>query len=130
MIPNKNGYQTYQRNKYETASPHRLILMLYEGALRYCTQAIKALEEKDVITANSSLQKVQDIVYELLSCLNHKEGGAIAENLNNLYLYIIDLLIKANVNKDEQFVEEARGLLQEIKTAWEQIGKEVSISNG
>lgn len=130
MIPNRNGYQAYQRNKYETASPHRLILMLYEGALRFSTQAIKAIEIQNIDETNRMLQKTQDIMYELIACLNHQEGGDIASNLHNLYMYIIDLLIKANMKKDSAYIVEAMDILKDIKSAWEQVGKEVSISNG
>ena len=130
MIPNRNGYQAYQRNKYETASPHRLILMLYEGALRFSAQAIKELELKNINETNRLLQKTQDIMYELIACLNRDEGGDVAANLHNLYMYIIDLLIKANMKKDPAHVIEAMEILTEIKSAWEQVGKEVSISNG
>jgi len=129
MIPNQNGYQAYQRSKYDTASPHKLILMLYEGAIRFSSQAIKAMENSDILLTNSSLQKAQDIIYELMACLNHKQGGEIANNLQNLYLYIIDLLVKANTTKNPSTIEEAITLIKDIKSAWEQIGKEVSISH-
>jgi flagellar biosynthetic protein FliS len=129
MIPNRNGYQAYQRNKYDTASPHKLILMLYEGAIRFSDQAVKSLNSGDIIETNRFLQKAQDIIYELIACLNHKEGGEIASNLHNIYLYVIDLLVKANTEKDAAKIEEAISLIASIKSAWEQIGKEVSIGH-
>jgi len=127
QVPNKTGYQTYNRNKYETASPHRLILMLYEGALRYGAQAVRAIEEHDISLTNKSLQKVQDILYELLSSLDLKQGGEIAKNLQQLYLYMIEQCIQANLHKDKAKINEVLGYLQTIKSAWEQIGKEVAI---
>ncbi|MFD2116991.1 flagellar export chaperone FliS [Paenibacillus yanchengensis] len=130
MFPNRNGYQVYQRNKYETASPHKLILMLYEGAIRYSQQAIVAINKNDIKESNRLLQKVQDIIYELVATLNHDSGGSLAANLQNIYMYIIDILVKANINKDIVHIEESITLLTEIKQAWEELGKEVSINNG
>lgn len=130
MIPNRNGYQMYQRNKYDTASPHKLILMLYEGMIRFSLQAKKGMENGEIVQTNQYLQKSQDIIYELIACLNHKDGGEIAVNLNSLYLYTIELLVKANVSKDPALIDEAVAIIADLKSAWEQIGREVSISHG
>jgi len=124
----KAAYQAYQKNKYETASPHKLILMLYEGALQYADKACKAIESGDVAEANRLIQKVQDILSELLACLNLEQGGEIAKNLRSLYMYMMDLLIRANIRKDAGSLREMIGLLQPIKESWEQIGKDVSIA--
>ncbi len=129
-FPKQNGYQAYQKNKYETASPHRLILMLYEGAIRFANQACRALDNHNIAESNTALKKAQDIVYELMACLNFEQGGAIATNLNQLYLYIVDLFIKANTEKNKSNIEEAITILTEIKSSWEQIGREVSVSHG
>lgn len=125
--PNLAGYQTYQKNKYETASPHRLILMLYEGAIRFGNHAIQAIEEKEISMANQSIQKVQNILYELISSLNENQGGEIAINLKNLYLYMIDQLFEANIKKDVEPIKEVIELLESLRSAWEEIGKDVSI---
>ncbi len=130
MIPNYSGYHAYQRNKYETASPHRLITMLYEGALRFMNQAIQKIEQKDIAGTNTAIHRAQDILYELIACLNFEQGKEIATNLNNLYRYSIDLLIKANIEKNTDALREAASIITDIKEAWDQIGKEVSVSNG
>jgi len=124
----KAAYQTYQKNKYETASPHKLILMLYEGALQYAERACKAIERKDIPEANRMIQKVQDILSELIVCINLEQGGEIAQNLRRLYMYMIDLLIRANIRKDAGLIREMMDLLRPIKESWEQIGKDVSIA--
>lgn len=129
-FPNRNGYQAYQKNKYETASPHKLILMLYEGAIRFSGQAGKALDNQNISDTNVFLQKAQNVIYELISCLNFDQGGSVATNLHRIYLYVIDLLIKANTEKNKQYIEEAISLLTDIKSAWEQMGREVSASHG
>lgn len=119
------GYQAYQKNKYETASPHKLILMLYNGAIKYLNQAETSLLEGKHSSAHQYILKVQDIVYELIACLNERDGGEIAENLKSLYLYVIDQLIQSNIQKSIQPLAEARSVIQSIKEAWEAIGKEV-----
>ncbi|MFD1178870.1 flagellar export chaperone FliS [Paenibacillus puldeungensis] len=121
--PNLAGYQAYQKNKYETASPHRLTLMLYNGAIQFAGNAKSSIEEKDIIKTNNYVQKVQSIIYELISSLNIKQGGQLAENLQSLYLYMIDRLMEANIKKQTAPLEEVIGMLQELKSAWEEIGK-------
>ncbi|MEK4248265.1 flagellar export chaperone FliS [Paenibacillus sp. FSL W7-1287] len=130
MITNINGYQAYQKNKYETASPHRLITMLYEGAIRYTNQAIKLMHSDDISGSNAAIQRAQDIVYELISCLNFDQGKEIAENLNALYTYTIELYVKGNIEKNINHLEEANGIISELKSAWEQMGKETKLSHG
>ncbi|MDU4695599.1 MAG: flagellar export chaperone FliS [Paenibacillus sp.] len=124
---NISAYQSYQKNKYETASPHRLILMLYNGAVQYAMRAQKAIENGNVQDSNQCIQKSQAILYELISSLNEKEGGELARNLKNLYLYMIDRLVQANIKKNPVYIEEIVEHLNELKSAWEQIGKEVSL---
>lgn len=128
MFPNQ-GYQAYQKNKYETASPHRLILFLYEGAIRFATQAIKAIESSDIKSTHTNITKTQDILNELMACLDLDQGGEIAVNLRDLYAYMNSLMLKANLNRDPAPLQEVVTLLTDIKTAWEEIGKEVSLGS-
>lgn len=130
MISNLNGYQAYQKNKYETASPHRLITMLYDGAIRFATHAMKQVEQQNREETNKAIQRFQDIMYELIACLNFNEGKDVAVGLNALYTYVIELSIKGNIEQSVEPLQEAIGIIKEIKTSWEQIGKEVNISNG
>ncbi|WP_059050477.1 flagellar export chaperone FliS [Paenibacillus senegalimassiliensis] len=117
------GYQAYQKNKYETASPHRLTLMLYNGAIQFAGKAKEAIQQNDIAETNRYVQKTQDIIYELISSLNTKEGGELALNLKKLYFYIIDLLLEANIKKEISPLDETVVMLQELKSAWEEIGK-------
>ncbi len=122
------GYQAYQKSKYETASPHKLILMLYDGAIRFAEKAIEEIEAKNIAESHQWLIKAQDVVYELISSLNEQEGGEMAQNLKRLYLYIIEQIVQANLKKEAAPVQEALHILRELRSAWEQIGKEVSIA--
>lgn len=123
MAFNTAGYQAYQKNKYQTASPHRLTLMLYNGAIQFAGQAKVAIQQNNIVDTNTYIQKTQDIIYELISSLNMKEGGEIAQNLRQLYFYMINKLIDANIKKRVDFIEEVIGLLNELREAWDQIGK-------
>lgn len=128
MIANVNGYQAYQKNKYSTASPHRLITMLYEGALRFANQTIHHIEEGNVKGKNDSLQRFQEIIFELISSLNFKEGKEIADNLYSLYSYVIELSNRSSVELSVDPLQEAVRIITEIKAAWEQMGKEVQMN--
>lgn len=121
--PNLAGYKAYQNNKYQTASPHRLILMLYNGAIQFAGNAIQAIQQNNITDTNKYIQKTQDIVYELLSSLNVKQGGELARNLQNLYFYVIDRLIEANMKKEEEPLHEVIKIISEIKSSWEEIGR-------
>jgi len=128
VIANVNGYQAYQKNKYSTASPHKLITMLYDGAIRFANQAIGFIEQRDIQGKASAIHRFQEIIYELISCLNFKEGKQLADNLYSLYNYIIELSNKSSVEMSIEPLKEAIGIITEIKSAWEQIGKEVQIN--
>ncbi|WP_229520849.1 flagellar export chaperone FliS [Paenibacillus sp. GM2] len=121
--PNLAGYQAYQKNKYQTASPHRLTLMLYQGAIQFASKAQLAIREDNISETNLFIQKTQNIVYELMSSLDMKQGGEIALNLRNLYLYMVDRLIEGNIKKSEEAIAEVINMLEELKSAWEEIGK-------
>jgi len=128
VIANINGYQAYQKNKYETASPHRLITMLYEGAIRFGNQSIGFIERGDIDGKNQSIQRFQDIIFELISCLNFNEGKEIANNLYTLYTYVLELSTRSNIEKSTEPLKEAISIIADIKSSWEQIGKEVQMN--
>lgn len=115
-----NPYENYKRTQVETASPGRLLLMLYDGALRNLRQAQESIKEKKTNQAHNCLIKAQDIVMELNLDLN-MDAGEIAGQLRDLYLYIHKRLVEANVKKDVAMVQEVIGLLSELKEAWETI---------
>ncbi|WP_340005386.1 flagellar export chaperone FliS [Paenibacillus sp. FSL K6-0276] len=121
--PNLAGYQAYQKNKFQTASPHRLTLMLYDGAIKFAGKAKESIDNGDIAGTNFNVIKTQDIVYELLSSLNEKQGGEIASNLKKLYFYMIDRLIEGNIKKQSAPISEVIVLLEELRVAWVEIGK-------
>lgn len=95
--------QLQQRNKYlqntvQTATPGQLLIMLYDGAIRFCRQGIEAIREQRYSDANTSLLRVQDIVSEFVITIDR--SNPISENLLHLYEYFNMRLIEANMKKD------------------------------
>jgi flagellar protein FliS len=115
-----NPYDRYKRVQVETASQGRLILMLYDGALKNLRNAQHCIEHKDINGAHRMLIKTQDIIKELNITLN-MNAGDISNNLRNLYLYMLKRLVEANVTKDNEKIEEVIELLSTLKEAWDAV---------
>lgn len=106
----------------EAASPHRLIQMLFEGALERIAQAKGAMQQKQFARKGELLGKAVNIVGGLQGSLNDREGGELAANLDSLYDYIIRRLTQANYENKPEYLDECTQLLVEIKMAWDSIG--------
>lgn len=109
-------YQKYQQNAVLTASPAKLTLMLYNGALKFCDQAIEAIKRKDMAASHQYNMKAQKIILELRITLDPK--FQYAEDMNRLYIYISDLLVQGNVYKECEKILEARELIVEFRDTW------------
>lgn len=116
-VPLGNPYQAYKQVAVETAPPERLLLMLYDGAIRFLTQAKDAMEKRDYETSNKWLGKVQDIFSELMITLD-LEQGEIAENLYKLYDFYKNELIMANVEKNVQRLQPVAEFLEMFRDTW------------
>ena len=123
-MPN-NAYQQYKQAQYETASPEKLLLMLYDGAIKFAVQAKEGIKDNDYELANEKIKRVQSIINELMVTIDMDQGGEIADNLYNLYEYMNRRLIQANIRKDSEIVEEVLDLLREMKEGWEEATKKV-----
>lgn len=116
-----NPYAQYQKNSVNTASGPELTLMLYNGAIKFCNIAIDSIEKKDIPRAHENLIKAQDIIMELRITLNKKYPIAI--EMEQLYDYIYDTLIQANLKKDISKIQEACGLIRNYRDAWQEAMK-------
>jgi len=114
-----NPYQKYQQNQIDTASPGKLLIMLYDGALKFTQAAREGVTEKDFEKANNNIIKVQNIISELMTSLD-MEKGDVATNLYSLYDYMNNRLIEANIQKDEKVLTEVEGLLKDLKNTWQE----------
>jgi len=106
----------------ENASPHKLISMLFDGALQRIAIAKKELSVKHFSEKGVLLGQAITIVASLKSCLDMEQGGELSENLEALYDYIERRLLSASLQNDPLILDEVMGLLLEVKGAWDQIG--------
>lgn len=101
------------------ADPHKLVEMLYDGALDAIARARGAMARGDVEAKGQAVGQAVRIVEEgLRSALNRKDGGDVAENLNNVYIYITARLTHANLRNDDAALQECVKLLTPIRDAW------------
>ena len=123
---NMNALAKYTKVNVQTgvddASPHRLIQMLMEGALTRISVAKVSIKQGNTINKGENIVKAISIIGGLRDSLDHEVGGQLATNLDNLYEYMTQKLMEANVNNDESALSETHALLTEIKTAWDEIG--------
>lgn len=112
------GRNQYQTAATDTAGPAQLVLMLYDGALVRLEMAAEAIAGDRPEAAHTALVKAQAIVDELNVTLDVGQGGKLAENLRDLYLYCSGRLIDANLAKDRVIVAEVSALLQGLRDAW------------
>ncbi len=118
-----NGIDAYQENAVTTQSKGRLIVMLYEGAIKFLKLAIQELEGKNYEAKGKYINKAQDVINELNAVLDMEAGGEVAENLRKLYVYISVQLSKANAKKDTQLIQEIITLLEELNHGWKAIAE-------
>ena len=113
------GYAAYANNKVMTASPAELTLMLYDGAIKFCNIAIRAIEEGDVEKAHNNIVKVENIIDEFRATLNHKY--VVAEDFENVYVYLRERLSLANMKKDKEILEEVLKHLRTMRDTWKEV---------
>ena len=116
-----NAYAQYNNNKVLTASPAELTLLLYEGAIKFCNIAMMGIEEKNVQKAHDNIKKAQAIIEELQATLNH--SYKVAEDFDNVYRYIYDLLVQANMHKDKEILERALTEIRGMRDTWKEVMK-------
>ncbi|MEK7279612.1 MAG: flagellar export chaperone FliS [Nitrospirota bacterium] len=115
----QNGYlEQYQKVKISTASREMLLLMLYDGAIRFIHLAKAGIREGDMAGKRASVSSAIAVISELLDSLNIEIGGETAENLQRLYLYMNEQLIKANLKNDPSLLDEVLSLLATIREGW------------
>ncbi len=119
-----NPYQQYKKTQIDTANQGKLIVMLYDGAIKFVNIAIEAIPSKSIEKIHNNIIKAQDIINELITSLN-MEVGEISEKLFSIYMYMKKRLIEANIKKDAEPLIEVRNYLIELRDAWEEAAKKV-----
>jgi flagellar secretion chaperone FliS len=128
MIPSPTN--KYLETTIQTASPTQLLVMLCDGAIRFCRQGIDSIQKNEMEDANRYLCKVQNIISEFIITLDRT--SPIAENLLKLYEYFNSRLVEANVKKDVEPAQEVLGYLVELKETWVQaaMATRAGVKNG
>lgn len=116
----KNAYQKYKSTAIQSASREKILLMLYEGAIRFTKLAIKAAEEKQIAERCQNLGRAYDIIMELNNTLDHKIGGDIAKNLEQLYMFMMEQYTKANISGDSTPLKNNLKILENLYSGWVQ----------
>ena len=122
----RSAINSYRKVGVETgvssASPHRLILMLYEGAIAAIASAQVHMRQNNIAAKGEAISKAITIVDGgLKASLDLNVGGALAQNLSDLYVYMGNRLLQANIKNDPAMLEEVRQLLQQLRGAWESL---------
>lgn len=120
-LPSRNPYDQYKHTEINTANQGKLIVMLYDGAIKFCNIAIEHMNPKTYDIANTNILKAQDIINELILALNMNEGGDVARNLFNLYIFFKKQLLEANIQKNADILKNVVKLLKELRDAWDKI---------
>jgi flagellar protein FliS len=117
-----NPWNAYRRIATQTASPGQLVLMLYEGAIRFLERALDGFELDDpaesVTAIHNNIMRAQDIIAELNFSLNMGEGGKVAANFRRLYDYLDRRLLESNLKKEPEGIRDVIRRLTVIRDAW------------
>jgi flagellar protein FliS len=116
-----NGIASYQETTVATGNKGRLIVLLYEGAIKFLKLAIEQLEAKNYEAKGKYINRAQDIIGELNAVLDADAGGEIAVNLRKLYVFMSNRLSQANIRRDPQMIREVITLLEELNHGWRAI---------
>lgn len=114
-----NAYAQYSNNKVLTASPAELVLMLYDGAIKFCNIAVVAIDAKDIPKAHTNIIKAQKIIDHLRITLDM--SYPVAQDFDNIYAYVAKRLVEANVSKDKEILEEVCTHLRSVRDTWKEV---------
>jgi flagellar protein FliS len=127
-----NPLRSYKETQIKTATPGKLILMMYDGAIKNLNQALQDMddEHRRYDSISNSLIKAQDIIAELMISLDFDRGGEIARNLFGLYVFMNRRLLDGNIKKDKTPLEEVKSLLIELRGAWAEVADKTGVAAG
>lgn len=119
-----NPYAQYRQNSVETASPTRLVVMLYDGAIRFLSQALAAMQAKQHAQQSVLIGKAQAIIAHLHDTLDAEAGRAFAASLSGIYMALLRTLTQANIENQPQPVEEALHVLRDLRETWAEVDRQ------
>jgi flagellar secretion chaperone FliS len=118
---------SYVETRVKTASPQELVLMLYEGLIKFLNQSIEKMRKGDIEESGRLIVRSERIINELIISVK-PEAGSISKNLISLYNYMYQLLIQANIKKDEENIRQVLNLVVPLCDAWKKICEKSSNS--
>jgi flagellar protein FliS len=121
VVSRSRAAEAYRRVESESRSPLELVVMMYDGALRFLGEASDAAARGDLRARAHAVSRVLAIIGELQNTLDIEKGGAVADQLDDLYTYLTSRLLDVALKQDVTAIEEARKLLTPIRDAWSQI---------
>ncbi|MCX5654405.1 MAG: flagellar export chaperone FliS [Planctomycetota bacterium] len=116
-----NQINAYRENAIATQSRGRLVVLLYDGAIKFLKQALKELEAGHFAAKGEYINKAVAIINELDTCLDMEAGGDVAQNLRSLYHFMIRHLGEANIHRDPQRIREVIDCLQGLNDGWKAV---------
>jgi len=122
--PYQQNAAKYRQAQVETATPAQLLVMLYDGAIRFLSIAREKMESRDLESRHTNLIKAQKIIAELLSSLDMKRGGEVAANLQRVYTFMLQQLVEANINDKVAPIDEVLGMLRELRESWADVAQQ------
>lgn len=111
----------YKKTVLATTDRVQIVLMLYEGALNHMKIARKKIESGDIMSKGKHFSKATSIISELSNVLDMEKGGEISRNLRNLYEYVLQRLLYANLNNDVSALEDSARVIETLKSGWKEM---------
>jgi len=118
---NNQALNAYNQNNVQVESPHRLVEMMYEGILRFNTQAKKSLSEGNIEKRVYWLNRSASIFAELMNSLNHNEEGSTSEYLEGLYAFQMEKITQANMSESPELIDEINLVVRGLLDAWRDV---------
>lgn len=116
----QSPYRNYIKQEVEGATRGKLVLLLYDGAIKFMRVAVKSIDENNIQDAHNGIMRAQNIIYELMSTLN-MDAGDVSKNLLRLYDFMVWQLIEANKEKSKEKVDVVINLMSSLRDAWREV---------
>ncbi len=115
------GIDTYKQNAVESQTPGRIVVMLYDGAVKFLNKAIEECQANNPKAKGQAVGRALDIIVELDSALDTEAGGEVAANLRSLYMFMMQQINTAHAKNDVGMFKEVIALLEELNDGWRAI---------
>ena len=116
-----NPYQKYKQTAIMSASKDQILLMLYEGAIRFTKMAITATNQNNVPERGKNIMRAYDIILEFQASLDHSVAGDLPQQLENLYIYMLEQYTKANMTGNMDALKSCLQVLENLYQGWSQV---------